>query len=201
LLLPILYTFRRCPYAIRARLAIINSQIEVAMHEVELRNKPPALLACSPKGTVPVLVLPDGRVIDESLDIMRWALAIHDPGRWLGDSADLTPAMSALIAENDGPFKRNLDRYKYANRYPEQPLEYHRAQAELFLDKLDNLLIASQYLCSNEITIADMAIMPFVRQLAAVDPGWFAQSRYARLRAWLDGLLQLPLFAAVMQKR
>ena len=124
----------------RARLAILNSQIEVAMHEVDLRNKPPALLACSPKGTVPVLVLPDGRVIDESLDIMRWALAIHDPGRWLGDRGELTPEMSALIAENDGPFKRNLDRYKYANRYPEQPLEYHRAQAELFLDKLDNLL-------------------------------------------------------------
>ena len=105
-MLPILYTFRRCPYAIRARLAIINSQIEVAMHEVDLRNKPPALLACSPKGTVPVLVLPDGRVIDESLDIMRWALAIHDPGRWLGDSADLTPAMNALIAE----VRRNADR-------------------------------------------------------------------------------------------
>lgn len=178
----------------------MNSQLEVAMHEVELRNKPPALLACSPKGTVPVLVLPDGRVIDESLDIMRWALASHDPGRWLGDSGELTPEMSALIAENDGPFKRNLDRYKYANRYPEQPLEYHRAQAELFLDKLDSLLSARRYLCSSEITIADMAIMPFVRQLAAVEPGWFAQSRYARLRAWLDGLLQLPLFAAVMQK-
>jgi glutathione S-transferase len=198
---PILYTFRRCPYAIRARLAIAVSGVMVEQREVALRNKPRAMLALSPKGTVPVLQLVDGSVIDESLDIMRWALAQSDPENWLGENALMLNAALNLIQENDGPFKHCLDRYKYADRYPEHAAEYYRDQACAFLRRLDAALGVHNYLLGDCPTIADMAIFPFIRQFAAVDKHWFYASRYARLIKWLDELLASAMFDGVMQKR
>ncbi len=195
-MLPLLYTFRRCPYAIRARLALKISAIEIDMHEVDLRAKPQAMLDLSAKATVPVLQLADGRVLDESLDIMRWALAINDPQKWQMESADSL----ALIAQNDGSFKQNLDRYKYTERYPEQTLEQHREQVEIFLRLLNDRLAQQKYLMGERPVFTDMALLPFVRQCAHVDKAWFYASPYVHLTRWLDDLLQSELFVSVMKK-
>ena len=198
--IPILYTFRRCPYAIRARLAIAVSGVAAQMCEVDLRHKPQAMLDCSPKGTVPVLHLPDGTVIDESIDIMSWALSINDPASWLdGRTACAAEALS-LIQENDGEFKHALDHYKYAGRFPEHPADVYRAQGEAFLLKLNARLITHAYLLGSQVRVADMAIFPFVRQFAEVDRAWFNQSPYDPLKRWLRTLLASPLFVAVMRK-
>lgn len=199
--LPILYTFRRCPYAIRARLAIAVSGASVEHREIALRNKPQAMLAISPKGSVPVLQLVDGRVIEQSLEIMLWALALSDPQQWLQGEKSLPDAAKALIDTNDGPFKFWLDRYKYADRYPEHPAEHYRQQAEEFLHYLESLLGTQKYLFGARLSIADMAIFPFIRQFAAVDKTWFAASNYVRLQRWLDEQLKSDLFSEVMVKR
>jgi glutathione S-transferase len=199
--LPIIYTFRRCPYALRARLAIAVSGVCVEHREVALSNKPQAMLAISPKGTVPVLQLVDGRVIEESLDIMLWALALNDPQRWLQGEKSLPDAAKELIDTNDGPFKFWLDRYKYADRYPDYPAEHYRQQAEEFLQHLESLLGVQEYLLGAHLSIADMAIFPFIRQFAAVDKAWFAASDYGRLQRWLDEQLVSELFSEVMVKR
>jgi glutathione S-transferase len=198
--LPILYTFRRCPYAMRARLAIAVGGAAVEYREIALRNKPQAMLAISPKGTVPVLELADGRVVEQSLDIMLWALTLNDPQQWLQGEKSLPAAAKGLIDTNDGPFKFWLDRYKYADRYPEHPAEYYRLQAEKFLQHLEHLLEAQEYLLGARLSIADMAIFPFIRQFAAVDKTWFSASDYARLQRWLDERLRSDLFSEVMVK-
>jgi len=198
--IPILYTFRRCPYAIRARLAIAVSGVAVQMCEVDLRNKPQAMLACSPKGTVPVLHLPDGCVIDESLDIMCWALGINDPASWLDGGTAFSVEALALIQENDGEFKRALDRYKYAGRFPEHPADFYRAQGEAFLLKLNARLTMHAYLFGSRISMADMALLPFIRQFVEVDRDWFNQLPYDPLQRWFDALLKSSLFLAVMRK-
>ncbi|SFB30173.1 glutathione S-transferase [Pseudomonas sp. NFPP24] len=192
----LLYSFRRCPYAMRARLALRYSGVPVQIIEVSLKAKPAEMLALSPKGTVPVLSV-DGRVIEESLEIMQWALAQHDPDDWLlqGD-----PAVLALIAENDQGFKYHLDRYKYADRYPEHPMEHYRGEGEVFLQKLEGLLGERAYLLAEHPSLADMALAPFVRQFAHVDREWFAGTPYQRLQAWLQRVLTSPLFIAVMTK-
>lgn len=192
----LLYSFRRCPYAMRARLALRYSGVPVRIVEVSLKAKPAEMLALSPKGTVPVLNV-DGQVIEESLEIMQWALAQNDPDNWLlqGD-----PAVFALIAENDQDFKYHLNRYKYAERYPEQPMEQYRAGGEVFLQKLEALLAERDYLMANHLTLADAALAPFVRQYAHVDRVWFAGTPYKRLQAWLERFLQSALFIAVMAK-
>ncbi|MGY1490489.1 glutathione S-transferase [Methylobacillus pratensis] len=196
---PILYSYRRCPYAMRARMALHYAGIAVDIREIALKAKPAHMLQVSPKGTVPVLVLPDGAVIDESLDIMRWALQQHDPEDWLGNPALLARAES-LIAENDGAFKRALDRYKYAIRFPEQPPEAYRGQGEAFLQQLESRLQQQSYLLGDHAGLADVAIFPFVRQFSMVDPAWFEAAPYPRLRAWLQAWLASVRFAAVMQK-
>lgn len=192
----LLYSFRRCPYAMRARLALRYAGLAVRIVEISLKAKPAQMLALSPKGTVPVLSV-DGRVIDESLDIMRWALAQHDPDDWLlhGD-----PAVLALIGENDQGFKHDLNRYKYAERYPEQPMEHYRAEGEVFLQKLEGLLAGREYLLADHLSLADAALAPFLRQFAHVDREWFASTPYPRLQAWLQRFLDSPLFIAVMAK-
>lgn len=191
---PILYSFRRCPYAIRARLALAVSGIAVEHREVKLRDKPAAMLAASPKGTVPVLVLPDGAVIDESLDIMRWALVRNDPEDWLsGDEP-------ALIATNDGAFKHHLDRYKYPDRYPADGVD-HRAAALAILHGLEARLGEHAYLSGARFGLTDAAILPFVRQFAAVDRDWFAAQDLARVQGWLEAFLGSALFARVMVVR
>lgn len=201
---PILYTFRRCPYAIRARLAIEISGVEVETREVDLRNKPQALLACSPKGTVPVLQLANGSVIEESLDIMRWALAIHDPDGWINGDPSWAREAAALIDENDGSFKRHLDRYKYPGRSepdtPKHATEHFRDEAGVFLRVLNSRLARHNFLMGQSMGLADAAIFPFVRQFAHVDKSWFDVAYAGPLAYWLDSLVRSPLFLSVMQK-
>lgn len=195
----ILYSFRRCPYAMRARLAIAVSGLNVELREVVLRNKPAAMLQVSPKATVPVLVCPDNTVIDESLDIMDWALQHADPQGWLAglNKHQLTTARQ-LIKTNDNEFKYFLDRYKYSDRYPEQSQRYYRQQAEISLQMLEQQLTTHGYLVSAQISIADMAILPFIRQFAFVDKAWFNTSPYTRVKIWLNELLNSPLFERIM---
>jgi len=190
----VLYSFRRCPYAMRARMALRYSGVPLSIVEVSLKAKPAEMLALSPKGTVPVLVCADGRVIEQSLEIMHWALARHDPDNWLG------PDSAALIEENDQVFKVNLDRYKYAIRYPEQPMEQYRAQGAAFLQRLEVLLEQTPYLAGDTLSLADIALAPFVRQFAHVDRDWFEQAPYPRLNAWLERFLASELFISVMTK-
>ncbi len=190
----LLYSFRRCPYAMRARMALHYSGVPVSIVEVSLKAKPAEMLAASPKGTVPVLVCADGRVIEQSLDIMHWALEQHDPEHWRQG------AWGELIEENDSRFKASLDRYKYANRYPEYPMEHYRGQGEAFLQRLEDLLEQTPYLAGPQLTLADVALAPFVRQFAHVDRDWFEQAPYPRLRAWLERFLASELFTSIMAR-
>ncbi|MEH6790999.1 glutathione S-transferase [Parasphingorhabdus sp.] len=194
--LPILYSFRRCPYAMRARMALLVSGAAVRLREVVLRDKPDAMIAVSAKATVPVLVLPDGQVVDESLAIMRWALGRNDPQGWLQGNA----AETELIAEADGPFKHHLDRYKYPVRYENVDPEEHRAGGLAFLEKLDRLIQPSGQLNGTKPSLADHAIFPFVRQFANNDRGWFDSLPLPALQQWLSDHLASPLFAVTMQK-
>lgn len=188
---PVLYSFRRCPYAMRARLALLASDTICEIREVKLSAKPPEMVEISPKATVPVLQLPDGRVIDQSLDIMRWALGRNDPGGWLARSDD------ALIAANDGSFKHHLDRYKYPNRHGTDPAE-HRAAALDHLRPLEERLVTTRFLGGDALGLADAALMPFVRQFAETDRDWFDLLPLPNLQAWLVDLIASPLFAAAM---
>ncbi|MDR4515371.1 glutathione S-transferase [Nitrosomonas sp.] len=197
---PLLFTFRRCPYAIRARMAIKVSGIDINMQEVDLRDKPATLLECSPKGTVPVVRLADGSVIDESLDIMKWALAVNDPNHWLDCPDGVSDEVDNLIARNDGLFKKALDYYKYSVRYPEHPAHYYREQAVFFLEELDVRLSQNNYLMTDRLTIADAAIFPFIRQFVHVDKDWFYASQYSHLIRWLDAWLSSEIFLGVMNK-
>jgi len=186
-----LYTFRRCPYAMRARLALAVSGVRVEVREIRLRAKPEAMLAASSKGTVPVLVLAGGGVIDQSIDIMRWALRRHDPEAWLdGDDR-------ALIADCDDRFKHHLDRTKYPERHASDPVA-HRIAAVEWLGLLEQRLARQDSLCGARRSLTDAAIMPFVRQFAAIDPDWFAQQPLPRVQEWLARHLQSALFEAVM---
>ncbi|KWV95483.1 glutathione S-transferase [Erythrobacter sp. AP23] len=191
---PILYSFRRCPYAMRARMALSVSGAQYEHREVVLRDKPPQMLEASPKGTVPVLVAENGEVLEESLDVMRWALGQSDPEGWL-DRDD-----PALIEANDGPFKHHLDRYKYATRYDDVDPEEHRAAAFDILRMLEERLEAGAYLCGEQRGFADIAIFPFIRQFANADRAWFDVQDLPKLQAWLEGLITSDLFTGVMQK-
>jgi glutathione S-transferase len=197
---PILYSFRRCPYAMRARAAIIASSVSIEIREVELRDKPAALLAASPKGSVPVLIQPEGNVIDESWDIMLWALRQHDPHGWLGKDECHVQAALPWLNENDTTFKHNLDRYKYPERFPEQTQSMYRGAAEQFLQLLEQRLCTTSYLLDETFTLADAALLPFVRQFAAVDTDWFNLAPYPATRNWLKGFTTSESFTLVMKK-
>lgn len=194
--LPVLYSFRRCPYAMRARMAIAICGIRVEIREVVLRDKPPEMIAVSPKATVPVLLLPDGAVIDESLDIMYWALGLEDPEDWLACSNG-----EALILATETQFKPHLDRYKYASHYPGEDARQHRGQALLFVEKLDKILRDRNCICGNRRGLADVAIFPFIRQFANTDRDWFDRLDLAGLQGWLGRQLESSLFLSVMVKR
>jgi len=186
----------------RARAAIHYSKIAVELREIELRNKPLEMLTHSPKGTVPVLVLPDGGVIDESLDIMRWALSIDDPeGLGCTETIELRDRSMRLIEENDRSFKAQLDRYKYWNRHPEFSMEHYRQLAEQFLSKLEQGLKDQAFLTGNCETLADMAIAPFIRQFALVDKAWFDNAPYPQLRRWLEAWMATSAHQHVMKKQ
>jgi glutathione S-transferase len=191
----ILYSFRRCPYAMRARLALTSAAIPLEHREILLRDKPSEMLKASPKGTVPVLVT-DGKVIDESLDIMLWALSQNDPEHWL----DVPPAAHTLIAEADGRFKSALDTYKYASRFPEIDATENRTNASVFLFQINGMLRDTAYLNGTSPSLADMAIAPFVRQFAHVDLDWFNAQPWPNLARWLSDFKASERFLTIMAK-
>jgi glutathione S-transferase len=209
---PLLYSFRRCPYAMRARLVIAHAGVQVDLCEVSLRDKPADLLALSPKGTVPVLHLPSGAVLEQSLDIMRWALAHSDPQDWLYQRADpanpdpvAAQQQAALwLARNDGAFKRALDAYKYPERHPAQAQAAHREDAVVaLLAPLQAQLAVTPHVLGSRTSYVDAALLPFVRQFAAVDRAWFAQDgtrRFPDVARWLQNWLDSELFTTVMAK-
>jgi glutathione S-transferase len=188
---PILYTFRRCPYAIRARMALKHAGIEYEHREVVLRDRPPQMMEISPKGTVPVLALADGEVLEESMDIMLWC----SPPEWLvGD-------WQALVEVNDGRFKENLDRYKYPNRFEEEENpEAYRDEVLKILRQYERRLGESRYFCGPELSIADVALAPFVRQFANTDRAWFDGQELPNVQKWLGGMLASELFTESMEK-
>ncbi len=197
--LPILYSFRRCPYAIRARLALWQSGVVVELREVVLRDKPAGLLAASPKGTVPVLVLTDGKVIEQSLEIMHWALAQSDPNHWQPHA--FAAEQNDLISRHDIEFKPLLDAYKYPERdLALSPTEHQNKAMYWLLENINQRL--EQYTCliDARFRLADAAMAPFVRQFAAVDITWFQQSAPQALQVWLAQFVESDLLAAVMEK-
>ena len=197
---PILYSFRRCPYAMRARLALVASATVCVLREVVLAHKPAALLQVSPKGTVPVLVLTDSVVLEQSLDIMLWALHRNDPLEWLPTSpTDMATALQ-LIAQCDGDFKAQLDRYKYPNRHALPDGLAHRAEGAKFLLALDARLGTQRYLIGERFGLADAAIAPFVRQFAHTDTDWFASQPWPALQKWLLAFEASENYARVMAK-
>lgn len=185
--LPILYSFRRCPYAMRARLALYSAKIAHVHREVDLKNKPTAMLNLSPKGTVPVLQLKDGKVLEQSLDIMNWAL----------ENPVLSVENTKLITEHDTTFKQALDRYKYPGRYHEEVSENYRHICEQFLKKIEDSL--TPFLAGNTITLVDMAIFPFIRQFSMVDCDWFEDQPYPKIKTWLTFFTSSPLLEQIMQ--
>ncbi len=200
-MLPLLYSYRRCPYAMRARMALLQARRDVQVLDISLRDKPAAMLALSPKGTVPVLHLPDGQVLDESWDIMRWAFALGDHDGWW--SRAQSQANLDLLQRNDGDFKRQLDRYKYPDRYSGEAMSREAARAEAvaaLLVPLDARLQGAQYLGGATPCATDIAMLPFVRQFAAVEPAWFAAQNLAAVQAWLTSWVSGGLFAACMAK-
>jgi glutathione S-transferase len=194
----VLYSYRRCPYAMRARMALAYSGIAVEIREISLREKPASMLAISPKGTVPVLQN-DGLVLEQSYDIMKWALKQSDPDQWF--SAETESVIDEWVEKNDGPFKKLLDQYKYPDRCPDISLEETLSQATtLFLGPINQQLKKSSYLLGPKISLADIAIFPFVRQFSMVNPEWIDQSGLNYLKQWLNEHLESPLFLSVMQK-
>ena len=181
----------------RARMALKYAGIAVEIREISLKDKPQSMLKVSPKATVPVLVLEDGTVLEESLVIMHWALQQHASDGWLSANE----LGQQLISENDSSFKQALDKYKYAIRFPEQSAEAYRTQGEGFLQKLESHLNQSKYLLKDQISQADIAIFPFVRQFSGVDAAWFEEAPYPKLKSWLKSLMESELFISIMEKQ
>ncbi len=185
----------------RARLALFYSGVQVELREVDLKAVPDSLRTLLPENpTVPVLQLRDGRVIDESWDIVLWAVRQYDPDGWLGEGEATLIAAGQWIEMNDFSFKTDLDHYKYADRYPEHPADYYRGECEAFLQELEDQLGEHPYLLGDRLSIADIGVFPFIRQFAFVDKAWFDQAPYPQLQRWLTALLDSELFAAVMEK-
>lgn len=194
---PLLYSYRRCPYAMRARMALVAAKIQCQVQEIDFKNKPAAMLAISPKGTVPVLQRLQEQVIEESLDIVFWALQQHDPEGFL--TCDIAMAKN-LIAENDGGFKKALDRYKYSNRFPDEDCTQARDNGLEFLQKLEDILILQKNLIGQTISVADICIFPFVRQFVNVDKDWFNAHSFPYLKVWLASHIHGDLFIHIMKK-
>ncbi|MAQ70705.1 MAG: glutathione S-transferase [Alphaproteobacteria bacterium] len=193
----ILYSFRRCPYAMRARLGLKISGLKYEHREIVLRNKPKSMLEYSPKGTVPVFITDSGNIIDESLDIMFYALGENDPEHWLAPPID---AMKSLISQNDGDFKKNLDRYKYPTRYPKEDCSGAKENGLRFISLLNEKLSINKYLFGEKRSLADMAIFPFIRQFSKVEADDFQKLPYPHLQNWLNGHLNSEIFKEIMKK-
>ena len=196
--LPILYSFRRCPYAMRARMAIHISGQKCERREVLLRDKPPSMLEYSAKGTVPVLILQDGKVIDESLDVIDWALNLNDPDDW--QRSKDKEKTKELIKINDGEFKYHLDRYKYSKRYDNEDPEFHRKKCLKFIESINNELNNSKYIFDDNISYADIVVLPFIRQFRIADIEWFVSLPYDNLKKWLSSFLGSSLLNSIMKK-
>lgn len=201
---PILYSFRRCPYCMRAHMALKKAGLKIELREVKLSDMPEEALSISAEATVPVLQLADGTVMDESWDIVKWALVQNDPDGWMGndqtDNTGLLLDAEILIESNDYSFKGDLDRYKYADRYPEHDQVYYRTACEDFIQDLEEMLKQNTYLVSEHLSLADIGVFPFIRQFSLVDADWFQQAPYPNVQRWLDGLITSPLFENVFQK-
>lgn len=197
---PILYSFRRCPYCMRAHMALKKSALKIELREVELSNMPDEALVISPQETVPVLALTDGSSNDESWDILKWALAQNDPDNWLGIDNEYLLDAEILIETNDYSFKTDLDHYKYADRYPEHSQEHYRHRCETFIEELEDMLSEHTYLVSDQLSLADIGVFPFIRQFSLVDKEWFDQSPYTKVQQWLNTLLNSYLFEDAFQK-
>ncbi|MDO9166075.1 MAG: glutathione S-transferase [Rhodoferax sp.] len=197
---PVLYSFRRCPYAMRARLALLASGQVCELREVVLAHKPAALLEASAKGTVPVLVLPDGQVVDQSLDIMLWALRRNDPPHGLPANSDALTDALQLVARCDGEFKFHLDRYKYPSRFGLNDVAMPREGGASYLSDLNTRLTAHRHLLGELESLADVAIAPFVRQFAHTDATWFGSQLWPALQAWLAAFENSPIYEQVMKK-
>ena len=205
--LPIFWSFRRCPYAMRARLAVRSAGIKVELREILLRDKPSAFLAASATKTVPVLELDDGRVIEESRDIMFWALkTAQDPEGWLAPHTKDAGAVSAFFERLDGPFKQHLDRYKYATRFAEnkkviaENQVIHRTEGAVFLGEIEALLSKQACLSGAKIGILDFGCLPFIRQFRLADMHWFDAQDWPHLHRWLAAFLVSDRFCQIMEK-
>ena len=199
--LPILYSFVRCPYAMRARFALVYSNIKCALIEVDLKNKPEELLKTSPKGTVPVLYLPSGQVIDQSIDIINYALSQNDPDAICNVEPDDQKIIDRLTNKNDTIFAPLLNKYKYFNRHPEESQSSYREQIEIhFLQQMNTQLELFPYLIGQKLSVADIAIFPFIRQFTHVDPSWPLDMHYKSLATWLERFTKAPSFEIIMQK-
>lgn len=199
--LPILYSLRQCPYAMRARIGILLAKQSVMLRDIVMTNIPAEMFEASPKGEVPVLVLNDGSVIDESLDIMVWALKQSDPDNLLySDQATSFNKILDLIHRNDNEFVDALKKYKAASRYHDNSELNCREQSELFIQHLEQCLIENKYIFGNTPSLVDYAILPFIRQFSRVDRKWYLQAPYPKLRAWLEGHYNNPLFSKAMKK-
>ena len=197
---PVFWSFRRCPYAMRARLAVCSAGIEVELREILLRDKPDAFLRASPKATVPVVELGDGTVLEESRDVMQWALAQNDPDAWLAVQHRDPQGTAIFLDALDGPFKTHLDRYKYASRFdPKAALEHRGAGATMLAD-FDAKLGSQPSLSGEKNGLLDFAALPFVRQFRIADPTWFDAQPWPHLHHWLQAFLQSRQFASVMRK-
>ncbi|MFT6556300.1 glutathione S-transferase [Sneathiella sp.] len=199
--IPVLYSFRRCPYAMRARMAIFFSGQTVELRDILLKNKPQEMLDASPKATVPVLILQDGTVLEESRDILYWALETSDPKNIHPDTPEQQAELAQLIDETDGPFKSALDKYKYHVRFPENSREAYREEGERFLQKLENRLSSHSFLMSDHPSSADIAVFPFVRQFANSDRSWFDNAPYPAVQKWLEYWVTSAPFKTIMAKR
>jgi len=205
--LPVLYSLRNCPYAMRARLAIYRSKQPIELRDIVLKNKPPEMLVASPKGTVPILVLASSKVIDESLEVMLWALNESDPDNLLRKSASpvpdtkqLLPDMLQLINQFDVEFKTCLEQYKCAKRYHESNLNECRQACEVYIRNLEQRLTEHAFIMDEHESLADIALLPFIRQFARIERQWYLQSDYVHVKQWLNRYLQSPLFTKVMAK-
>ncbi len=198
--LPILYSFRRCPYCMRAHMALKQTGIKIELREVKLSDMPDDALSISTEATVPILVLPDGTVFTESWDIVKWSLAQNDTGKWLGDNNEHSLDAEMLIETNDFSFKEDLDHYKYADRFPEHSQEHYRKACEEFIEELEDRLTDNNFLLADQLSLADIGVFPFIRQFSLVDNEWFESAPYPKVQKWLGDLISTELFQHVFQK-
>ncbi|NOR41692.1 MAG: glutathione S-transferase [Gammaproteobacteria bacterium] len=197
---PILYSFRRCPYCMRAHMALKQTGIKIELREVKLSDMPEEALSISPEATVPILALPDGTVITESWDIVKWSLAQNDADKWLGNNDEHSLDAEVLIETNDFSFKEDLDHYKYADRFPDHSEEHYRKACEAFIEELEEMLIDNNFLLAGQLSLADIGVFPFIRQFSLVNKEWFDNAPYPKVQKWLDNIISTELFQHVFQK-